>query len=259
MLRAVKSLEGYNIHATDGNIGELETIHFNDQSFDASYLVVKLGSFWDAKEVLILPTSAHRVDWVKQDINVDLSQEQIKKSVPYTADMPVEELNDFIDERNLRSLYLAEPWSGAMLPLWFPDMSEGLNLLEEVGDKHLRCVERVSDYKVDASDKACGVVDDFIIDDETWKLKYIVVDTNGILPFGKVLVSVSHIEKFDEDHDKVILDLSADEIKHCPAYDPSSPVNREYEVKYYDFEGRLKSSSSENLEELQALDKNLKG
>jgi hypothetical protein len=94
-------------------------------------------------------------------------------------------------------------------------------------------------YSVEAQDGHVGPVADFIVDDDdSWILRYVVVDTRQWLPGGKVLLSPDWIAQIQWDERKVHVDLRESEIKECPPYDPSHAVNREYEERLYDFYGR---------------------
>jgi len=96
----------------------------------------------------------------------------------------------------------------------------------------------VTGYHIQAGDGEIGHVEDFIVDDEAWSLRYIVVDTRNWLPGRKVLVSPQWAETVDWAEEKLWLDLSTDSIKNSPEYDPLAPINREYERRLYDYYGR---------------------
>ena len=84
-----------------------------------------------------------------------------------------------------------------------------------------------------------GSVSDFIVEDRvTWAIRYMVVDTGSWLPGKKVLVSTNWISKVVWDEKMVYVDLSKDSLSKCPEFDPSQPVNREYEERLYDYYGR---------------------
>jgi hypothetical protein len=141
--------------------------------------------------------------------------------------------------------------------MWFPNTEKADELLDVIGDEDLRCSSMTIGYKVMASDKQAGKVVDMILDDQEWKIKYLVVDTNGFLPLGDVLVSVEHVDGFVTDEQMVSIDISADELKHCPKYDSNAPVNRDYVMKFYDYEGRLVGGSDKNVDDYRKLDESL--
>jgi hypothetical protein len=83
-------------------------------------------------------------------------------------------------------------------------------------------------------------VEDFIIDDATWTIRYIVIDTRNWLPGKKVLVHPDWIDSVSWPEARVKIDLTAEQVRNSPEYDPSAPVNREYEMLLYDYYGRPK-------------------
>ena len=84
-------------------------------------------------------------------------------------------------------------------------------------------------------------MEDFIVEDHNWTIRYMIIDTRNWLPGGrKVLVSPTWIGSVDWLENKVKVDLTVEQIKQAPEYDPAAPVNRAYEVKLYDFYGRPK-------------------
>lgn len=240
MLRTVHSIEGYAIHAEDGEIGSIKTVYFDDRTWKLKYFVVKLGSFWNAKEVLILPMQDHKLSWQGKFIEIGLTKDQVKNSKPYEADLPVSVQHEIIDAKNFEALYLANPWSGAFLPMWFPDIRHTDKLIEKIGDEHLRSCGITDDFSVVNSKlEKIGAIKDFIFDVDEWQIKYLIIDTNGFLPYGDVMVSTQHVKSFNTDLKELSLDLNKEELEDCPAYNHREPINKEEIINYYDYEGKL--------------------
>ena len=110
---------------------------------------------------------------------------------------------------------------------------------EEAGDLHLRSAAKVTGYHIEATDGDIGHVEDFIIDDETWEIRYMVVDTRNWLPGKKVLIAPRWIDRVSWDDSKVYVNLSREAIKNAPEYHPDA-LNREYEEKLHDHYDRPK-------------------
>ena len=258
MFRSTKSLKGFSVNARDGNIGSLSSLHFDDQSWDVSYLVVELGKLINTKKVLILPTLAHNLSWFGHYIKVDLTRDQVKNSLPFHEDLPISYKKEYLREKNFEALHIADSWTGSLFPLWFSDTDKVDEAFCEQSHKNLRSTVVVGDYKViDKDAKQVGKVKDFILDDESWKIKYLVIDTNGIYPFGDVLLSTFHIDGFNTDFGEISIDIDKNQLEICPKYDSKRPINREYTIKYYDYQGRLINSSERNFEEYDRLDMKL--
>jgi hypothetical protein len=105
-------------------------------------------------------------------------------------------------------------------------------------DDHLRSADEVIKYQIQARDDQVGHVDDLILEEETWTVRYLVVNTRKLLPGKKVLIPPKWIERIDWSTESCQIDLPAELIKNGPLYDPTEPVNREIEERLYDYYGR---------------------
>ena len=77
-----------------------------------------------------------------------------------------------------------------------------------------------------------------MLEDEMWNIRYLVVDTGPWILGKKVLVALDWVEKIDWSKRDVFVNLSKEQIKNSPEFDPAKPVNRVYEETLYDFYGR---------------------
>jgi hypothetical protein len=75
-----------------------------------------------------------------------------------------------------------------------------------------------------------GHVEDFIIDDETWAIRYLIVDTHNWWPGKKVLVSPQWIERVSWSERKVFVNLCRETIKQSPEYKEELLPTRDYEI-----------------------------
>jgi hypothetical protein len=111
---------------------------------------------------------------------------------------------------------------------------------EQKSDPHLRSTREVIGYHIQATDGEIGHVEDFVLNDEIWSIYYMVVDTRNWLPGREVILSTSWIEEVDWIERHVHVNLSQEAVENSPEFDPSVPVNREYEIRLYDYYGRPK-------------------
>jgi hypothetical protein len=110
----------------------------------------------------------------------------------------------------------------------------GLSASEAMGwDRHLRSTHEVTGYHLVALDGEIGHVDDFIIDDETWAIRYLVVATKNWWPGKKVLISPKWIENVSWEEREVAIGLSRETIKAAPEYTDESLLTRDYETGLY--------------------------
>src|SRR5690606_16260580 len=99
--------------------------------------------------------------------------------------------------------------------------SDGTSAQDE-DDSHLRSTEEVAGYDIQAIDVSIGHVRDFVFDDQSWTIRYLVVDTGHWWPGKKVLVATRWIDRIDWDQRKVFTSLNRDGVKNSPEYDPAA-------------------------------------
>lgn len=107
-----------------------------------------------------------------------------------------------------------------------------------IEDPHLRSADEVIDYRIQALDGEIGHVDDFVADDIAWIIRYMVVDTGKWLSGQRVLLAPQWITEVEWAGARVHVGMDKESIENSPEYDPSRPINREYQVQLYDYYGR---------------------
>lgn len=240
MLRSLKELYGYKILALDGEIGKVHDFYFDDKEWEVRYLVVDTGPWILGRKVLISPESLGQPDWIARQFPVNLTRDTIKNSPDIDTDKPVSrqqqrELHEYFSW----STYWALPHSTIPpIPVKVDVEVETSEAEEQDYDTHLRTSKEVIGYQVEGRDAALGKVDDFILDDENWNLRYLVLDTASDIDDKKVLIAPFWINWVRFDEREVFIDLEKQMIQDSPAFNPSQPINREYEEVLYDYHGR---------------------
>lgn len=243
MLRSLKNLEDYKVTATDGDIGKVSGFYFDDRHWTIRYLVADTGGFWDGPErVLISPISFREADWATKKFHLALTREKIKNSPGLHKDLPLSRL----DEQNF-SKYYNWPYYWGYGGIWgdwsTPGVLASQKWSEPAEDKldenpHLRRAEDVIGCVVDGTDKEIGHVQDFIVDETNWAIRYVVVDTRHWWSGKSVILSPHWISRISGKEDKVVVNVSRDVVKNCPEWSPEQPVNRQYESRLFDYYGR---------------------
>jgi hypothetical protein len=96
----------------------------------------------------------------------------------------------------------------------------------------------VSSYSTAATDGEIGIVEDFIVEDDTWAIRYLAIDTHKWWPGKKVMISPQWIASIDWAQAKVNVLLSREGIKQSPTYDSSNLISPEYETQLYRHHGQ---------------------
>ena len=112
MKRSAKSLFGFTIGATDGEIGKVKDFYFDDNNGSIQYLIVQTGSWLFERKVLISPQLVTTADWEAKTFVVNLTMEQVKNSPDIDTDKPVSRQKKAeIDKYYPRSGF----WGGGLL------------------------------------------------------------------------------------------------------------------------------------------------
>jgi sporulation protein YlmC with PRC-barrel domain len=243
MLHKAKTLIGYTLDTSDGEIGKVKEFYFDDTHWTIRYLVVDTGNWLIGRQVLLSPHALVAVMSEDKQISVNLNKEQIESSPSLDCDKPV--------SRQYEEAYYGYygwPMYWDDLYMWgsYPNIVRDREALiksvqnKRAWDPHLLSTHAVSGYHLQANDGEIGHVEDFIIDDETWAIRYLVVDTQNWWPGKKVLVSPQWIESVSWNESKVFVDLSRETLQQSPEYTDWSMLTREFEVdlhRYYNRQG----------------------
>jgi sporulation protein YlmC with PRC-barrel domain len=249
MLRNVKELRGYVIRATDGVIGEVDDLYFDDEDWAIRYLVVDTGNWLSGRKVLISPLAIGHPDWMGQLLPVSLTKAQIEHSPDIDTRKPVSRQHEI---EHLAYYGYPQYWGGA--GLWgmgaYPGSLTTEGTLEEEmrarrkstratpDDCHLRSCRTVTGYHIHATDGDIGHVQDLLVEERAWAIRYLIVDTSNWWGGHSVLVAPQWIEAVSWPDAKVSVDLTRQAVKDAPPYDAAAQLDREQEEGMYQHYGR---------------------
>ena len=245
MLLVASALKGYAIEASDGRIGTVSDLLLDDSSWKLRWLVVETGTWLSDRKVLLHPSAIGQPDHERQTLPVNLTTHQVEASPASMTDRPVSQQM----ESSLYRYYGWDPmWGGGSYfgtggiasPISAPplfgadarDAAAGDTLLDE-GDPHLRSVAELSGYHIAATDGEVGHVDNLLIDDVTWSVRYIVVDTKNWWPGKHVLISPYAVGKIHWDTRVVGVDVSKERVLESPPWEPSAIIDQYYEKRLH--------------------------
>jgi sporulation protein YlmC with PRC-barrel domain len=255
MLRSLKDLESYEIGAIDGAIGHVKDPYLDDHTWVVRYLVVDSGSWLSSREVLISPMSIEYPNWAARLLPVSITKEQVRNSPGIDTGKPVSRQNDI---RYLGYYGYPAYWGGA--GLWGggddPGMlasgigygdSDNRDRLERErrsanawhagrrrSEAHqLRSCQALIGYHIHATDGEIGYVQDMLVDEETWSIRYVVVNTSNWWLGHQVLIAPQWIMQIRWADGTVEIDLSRESVKGAPPYDSTVMLNRRGETSLY--------------------------
>ena len=226
MLRKTVDLEGYAIATTDdGVLGKIKDFYFDDKSWVIRYLVVETGAWFASHKVLISPIALGNIDEANGDIHASLTQEQIRNSPSIDSDKPVSRQHEVAYFSYFGYPYYwggADIWGSSPTPNALMEndtmQSEPSSETEptENNDPHLRSCHAVKGYHLHATDGDIGHVTGYLVSDETWAIRYLIVNTSLWWHGHEVLIPISWIDSVNWGNSTVAVNVSRQTIKDAP-------------------------------------------
>jgi hypothetical protein len=259
MLRSVKDLEGFSLGATDGDIGTVKDFYFDDGAWVIRYVVAETGNWFNSRKVLISPMSIGIPEMDKKVLPTRLQRQQVKDSPDIDTDQPVSRQHE---RDTLRYYDYPYYWGGygywgdGLIPSGIvagngmqPEDATERAILDEAYDKidrarhekddpHLRSCNAVISCAIAAMDGDIGHVSSMLVDDETWAIRYLVVQTGNWGMGQQVLIAPLWIKDVSWDKQTVSVNLTREAIKNSPLYNASAALERSHEAAMYTHYGQ---------------------
>lgn len=251
MLHPAKSLEKTDVRGTDGVLGRVDDVLFDDRFWHLRYFVVDTGVWLSGRRVLISPLAIPPATNDLSCLAARLTQAQVRASPSFDDVAPPTREQ----EKALHAHYQWPPYWAGTVPLAgdvLPDpvtttMSDAPPVTEAArgkpdaarpvassavqavaDDPHLRSARQVRGHRIAATDGELGHVDDFLVDPRTWQIRYLIVDTRNWWPGRKVVIAPLWLNRVSWTEARVFVDLARDAIKAAPEYDEHRTFTRDY-------------------------------
>ena len=232
MLRSVKPLYGDKLGASDGEIGHVKDFYFDDQQWVVRYLVADTGSWLPGRKVLISPHAFGSLHQAGKVLLVNLTRKQIEDSPSIESHKPVSRQ---YEEDYYRYYGWPYYWEGN--GLWglsgFPllelppnpppgDLATASGRFPESAEVHLRSAQAVNGYHIRASDGAVGHICDFMMDDQSWAIRELVVKTGHRFSGKEVEIPASQVDRISYEESTVFVKLTSAALEQSPSH-PLAP------------------------------------
>lgn len=244
-LRSVSHMKDLTIHATDGEIGSIEEFYFDDEKWAIRYLVVNTGAWLSRRQVLVSPIFMTQVGL--NQLHLSLTRKQIENSPQIDTQKPVsrqheaEYMNSFGTSYYWGGSYMwgIGPYPADLAAAIMPNEARCIKAAAESSDSHLRSTNAVKGYHVKASDGEVGHVEDFIVDQHDWSIRYLEIATRNWWPGKTILIAPDWVEAVSWLDSQVLVKVERATIKSAPEYIESRPITRDYENQLHEHYGRL--------------------
>lgn len=234
MKRSITGLTGFALSGTDGLIGIVKGFYFESASWTIRYLVVQTGNWLSGRMILVTPEALLQPAWKQQTFPTDISHNQIKNSPLINLKLPISRQEEI-------GLYAYYPWAPYYENMDYFDDTELINITgtknipdnkngNDLINQHLRSIEKVLGYNVNAVDGIIGKIVDFIIDVSNWKIQFIVIGKENQPTQKKMLCSPDMVKYFDWSTNTLSIYSTVFQVKHSPYYDFDNSFTDKYKL-----------------------------
>ncbi len=208
-LQSVEELYGSKLVALDGDVGYLKDFYFDDNIWVVRYAVADTGSWLADRMVLLSPHGFGKLDRNHKTLHVNLRKMQIQ-------DCPSIESHGVVSRQYEADYYRHYGWPAywagdamwgvSSSPISDPtarDKSEEPRMYYHRDDKHLESAREVIGYPVQAADGEIGHVKDFLVDDRSWAIRDLVVETGSSISGSRIRLSTDKVNWISYNDSKV--------------------------------------------------------
>ncbi|GGD02692.1 hypothetical protein GCM10007216_36830 [Thalassobacillus devorans] len=251
MLYFASTLKNYNIQANDGELGKVKDLYFDDKKWTVRYLVADTRKWLPGKKVVVSPSGVKAVDTGEEVVHVENNKEDIRHNAT------LEEKQDFSYEKEMElsdtfgwKQYWAGEflWGGYLTPMdpveeparaAEPQTTQEPPINDNVHDRKdkLRSSESIKgEFKhgvVHGENGKIGYIKDLMIDEGTWRIRYLLVDTSEWSTNERVLLSPDWLQSVDWLTNDFYIDLKLETIEDGPNYEKDQTVTKEFEEMIY--------------------------
>ncbi|WP_188456560.1 PRC-barrel domain-containing protein [Virgibacillus oceani] len=234
MMYYTSELKDYRIDATDGEMGKIQDLYFDDHSWAIRYAIIDTRKWLPGRNVYLSPTSFVKLNEMEKLVEVSYDKGTIRNSPSIPDNQPLTRDT----ESTLTGYYgWSRYWFGTML--WgaqdrpfapFADhaseRSEFTNELQsyENTEYDLRSEADAIGMKVHASDGKLGVIDDMIVDDEYWKIRYLVLKSAEVPVETYYLLEADSIQSADWLEKDIYVDYTVDSLKQRKRFEGKKDI-----------------------------------
>jgi uncharacterized protein YrrD len=231
MIRSLKQLHGHQLGASDGQLGAVKDFYFDDRRWAVRYVVADTGSWLSGRQVLLSPHALGNVYQPGKLLLVNLTRRQIQDSPGLETHKPVSRQFE-------ESYYQYYGWPN----YWVGDGLWGASGFPTVVDRsaskapapiegglhpgrdsaHLRSTQAVAGYQIRATDGIAGHVNDFMMDDQSWTIQQLVVQTGHRLTGREIQIPTNIVDHLSYEESSIFVKLSVAEIEAIPAPLPAA-------------------------------------
>jgi hypothetical protein len=186
---------------TDGDEHQVYSLLFDDRSWTVSFLVVDAGSWLSRHRVVIRTSNIDGPDWTKKVIAANLTHQELVRCADVTSVRPVSQQQQLALQK-----YFGWPDSepGSCVPAALIPAQREFPV-QENEDPHLRDTLNLLGYEVWSADRRVGILSDFIMEPNSWHIKYLCLKIGDWVYRGERFVQTVNVQSISWGRHRVTL------------------------------------------------------
>jgi uncharacterized protein YrrD len=226
VLHLARKIRGAPVLATDGEIGAVEDFFFEEDRWTVRYVYVDTGRWLSGKRVVISPMSV-TPPWNRSGVRLTLTRDQVWHSPEVQSDR-----FSRVSETELLKYYgypiywgaggvwgaFENPGALVAQPVMNPPPAAPAGPAVDVDAQHLRSTTQSTGYHLHALDGEIGHVDDFVIGEESWRIRYLLIDTSNWIGGRSVVVLTDTVTRIDQERGLLHVDATREQIRNSGAF-----------------------------------------
>lgn len=236
MKHSLNEISTYAIKTIDEAEGNVKDILFDEVEWIVRYVETDFGIELSGTRKLIPRVFFKNPNWDEQHFPVKLTKFDLKDCPDIALHLPISRIYEqkvyehFKEDEYWLQSYIT-PFGIPAITHPIPSMGVSERMIDERKLKtHLRSFQEIKGYEVHALDGNIGQINNIIIDDKDWSIRYAVIDTSSWLPWSKnVLIGVNWMDEISYTSKQIKINLDVETIKSAPEFDHSEPIDEKYE------------------------------
>jgi hypothetical protein len=221
---SIKPLYGRKLSASDGEIGRVKDFYFEDQRWTLRYVIVDTGDWLPGRLVLLSPYAIGQLNHGDGCLPVNLTRQQIESSPAIELHRPVSRQ---YEEAYHAHFHWPAYWNGG--GLWgigqYPSEPPRLEAEEQTpstpapsksDDRNLRSTLAVTGYQIETSDGMIGKITDFIVDNYSWMIRHLVIETGHWFAHNEIIMSPRDVDRVSYEESKIFLKITKEALLNAP-------------------------------------------
>ncbi|MGD8412600.1 MAG: PRC-barrel domain-containing protein [Candidatus Latescibacterota bacterium] len=219
MMMRAKEILGTTVRSADGEIGKVKDILFDSEEWVVRYVVVDTWDWLPERKLIIPPAVLKSPATRLRSFDVPMDKREISRGATLRdGDVLTRRVEASVFEQFKLAPYWAVrvPGGGAMIA------DQVASHDDEGADAQtpLKSFRETAGFEILAGDGPIGRMVDFFVDDQSWSVAEVAVDTTDWLRDGSAVLKSRWFTGVDTRRRKMTLNKTSEEVENDPGFKP---------------------------------------